>query len=269
MATEEEKVLRVAVVGAGSISREMALHHFASCARTRVTAVVDLDAERARALASDVGSVLAGAAVVNSSGRGYSAAPAEQRGEPVLHATELSAAVFAACDVVYIGTTPASHAALVVAALEAGKHVLLEKPLAASAADADRIVAAAEEACSVRGIHLAMDIGMRWNAALHEMRRLAVETQALGALRGGRLQLHFQQWPRAWQTQLWCAQRAQGGALREVGTHFLFGLMELFGHECVERVRCTVHYPADDEKAAEVAAEGTLLLRGSELPIGG
>lgn len=252
-------VLRVLVVGAGSISREYALHHFPACPRTRVVGVVDLDDARARALAQDVGSVAAGAQVVNGSGRGYSAAPTETRGAPVPSGPALTPDLLSACDMVYVGTTPASHRGIVEAALRAGKHVLLEKPLAATPGDADAIVAAAT-AAERRGVQLGMDIGMRWNRALLEMRRLALDERALGTLSGGKLSLHFAQWPRAWQVQPWCARRQQGGALREVGTHWFFALMELFGHRCVRRVRSTVVYPPGDGDAAEVSAEGELEL---------
>ncbi|HET7558393.1 MAG TPA: Gfo/Idh/MocA family oxidoreductase [Limnochordia bacterium] len=47
-------------------------------------------------------------------------------------------------DIVSICTPPSSHAELAQAALAAGKHVLLEKPIAASLEAADRLVAAAE-----------------------------------------------------------------------------------------------------------------------------
>jgi hypothetical protein len=144
--------LRVCVVGAGSISREFALHHFGAPTATVVRAVVDVDLERARQLAVDVGSVQAGAAVADSGGSRYRAVAAEVRGEAVPHASALSSAVLEGVDCVYVGTTPAAHAPLVLAALAAGKHVLLEKPLAATAADADAIVAAAEEAQSRRGL---------------------------------------------------------------------------------------------------------------------
>jgi predicted dehydrogenase len=45
-------------------------------------------------------------------------------------------------DAVIVATPTATHAGLAVAALEAGKHVLVEKPLAASAEEVDRIEAA-------------------------------------------------------------------------------------------------------------------------------
>lgn len=164
-------LIRFAVLGAGSIGREFALEHLTKEAGTTVTAVVDLDAGKAQALAIDVGSMQAGAAL---GGRGYRASAASACGEPVRHATALDAAVLDAADAVYIGTTPASHAALVHAALAAKKHVLLEKPLAATREDADAIVAAAEEAARA-GLHVGVNIGMRWNEALARMRSLAVD----------------------------------------------------------------------------------------------
>lgn len=46
-------------------------------------------------------------------------------------------------DVVYVATPPATHVDLAVRALEAGKHVVVEKPVATSAADAERLFAVA------------------------------------------------------------------------------------------------------------------------------
>ena len=110
-----------------------------------------------------------------------------------------------------------------------------------------------------------MNIGMRWNEGLHTMRR-AIEAGELGELRSGALRLGFIQWPRVWQRVPWCAERRQGGALREVGTHFFFAINELFGHECVERVRCEVTYGDDTADAAgvlaETAAAGVMCLKG-------
>jgi predicted dehydrogenase len=49
-------------------------------------------------------------------------------------------------DVLVVATPPDSHAALSVAALSAGLHVLCEKPFVATVADAGRVLAAAEQA---------------------------------------------------------------------------------------------------------------------------
>jgi predicted dehydrogenase len=46
-------------------------------------------------------------------------------------------------DAVYVATPPSTHCDIAIAALQAGKHVLVEKPLATSVADAQRIAAAA------------------------------------------------------------------------------------------------------------------------------
>ena len=176
--------LRVCVVGAGSIGREFALHHFGPSTNTVVSSIIDVDFEAARALAADVGSVQSGASVVGDSK--YQATVSSCEGEPVATGASLDASALTACDIVYVGTPPASHRALVLAALDAGKHVLLEKPVAASGADADAIVEAAE-AAAVRGVRVGMNIGMRWNAALRGMRRLSVEEGALGPLESGHL----------------------------------------------------------------------------------
>src|SRR3954452_6567258 len=50
-----------------------------------------------------------------------------------------------AIDAVVVATPPATHHPIVRAALEAGKHVLVEKPLATTVADAEDLVALAHE----------------------------------------------------------------------------------------------------------------------------
>jgi predicted dehydrogenase len=234
----KRSLLRFAVVGAGSISSEFALNHLCRENGALVTSIVDCDHDRAQKLAEEVGAA----------------------GSPVHSSTSLDKHVLDAADAVYIGSTPASHAALVQSALESGKHVLLEKPIAASAEDADTIVALSESAAA-RGIILGMDIGMRWNKAIHKMRTLAIVQTSLGPLVSARLDLHFARWPREWQVVPWCAGRTEGGALREVGTHFLFAILEIFGQNSVKQVRAETIFPdGPDGAAAEAAVTGVLQL---------
>lgn len=59
-------------------------------------------------------------------------------------------------EAVHIVTPPDRHAEMAIAALEAGKHVFVEKPLATSAADAQAILQAGQAAGKVVGINFVM-----------------------------------------------------------------------------------------------------------------
>jgi predicted dehydrogenase len=180
-------------------------------------------------------------------------------------------------DVVYIGTTPRSHRSLVEESLKFNKHVLLEKPLAATMDDADAIVAASDAAAA--SCVLAMNIGMRYNEALRELRQRVIVNKELGTNVRAVLRMHYSQWPREWQTQPWCAGREEGGPLREVGTHFFSALLEISGaHDDAcqaspvkARVRATLEYPdqgstAEEFAACETKATGVIELEGGALP---
>ena len=71
-------------------------------------------------------------------------------------------------DVVVVATPPGSHALLVRAALEAGKHVFCEKPLATSAAEASALVGPVEQSGRV----LVVDHVLRYNPILRALVRL-------------------------------------------------------------------------------------------------
>jgi predicted dehydrogenase len=71
-------------------------------------------------------------------------------------------------DAVVIATPPSSHAALGLQAIAAGKHVLIEKPLAVTATEARALVEAAEAA----GVVLMSGHTFEHNAAVHKLREL-------------------------------------------------------------------------------------------------
>ena len=80
-------------------------------------------------------------------------------------------------DAVIIATPPESHAELGLRAIAAGKHVLVEKPMATSVADAGRLIEAAEAA----GVVLMAGHTFEYNAAVWALRD-AVRNGDLGAV---------------------------------------------------------------------------------------
>jgi predicted dehydrogenase len=71
-------------------------------------------------------------------------------------------------DAVVIATPPETHARVAMAAMEAGKSVLIEKPLATSTLDAKRLVDTAEK----RGLVLAVGHTFEYNAGVWKLRDL-------------------------------------------------------------------------------------------------
>lgn len=112
-----------------------------------------------------------------------------------------------------------SHAEIAVAALEAGKHVLCEKPLANSVAEAEAMVAAAE-AAAARGQVAMVGFNYRRVPAIAYARRLIAEGR-LGALRHVRV-TYLQDWlvdpgfPLTWRLE---REHAGSGALGDLGAH--------------------------------------------------
>ena len=82
-------------------------------------------------------------------------------------------------DVVHVLTPPATHAALAIQLLDAGVHVLVEKPMALTVAEADAMVAAAARA----GKYLTVDHNRWFDPVMLEARAL-LASGALGALVG-------------------------------------------------------------------------------------
>src|SRR5262249_60728567 len=82
-----------------------------------------------------------------------------------------------AVEAVYIATPHQFHAEHAVMAAERGKHVILEKPMALTLADCDRIIAAVERA----NVHLIVGHTHAFDSAVRAMRSLIVSGE-LGAL---------------------------------------------------------------------------------------
>ncbi|HSK28238.1 MAG TPA: Gfo/Idh/MocA family oxidoreductase [Jiangellales bacterium] len=124
-------------------------------------------------------------------------------------------------DLVDVCTPGDTHAEIAIAALEAGKHVLCEKPLANTVAEAEAMVAAADRARE-RGVRSMVGFTYRRVPAVVLARELVAEGR-LGELRHVRAQ-YLQDWisdpeaPLSWRLQ---KDRAGSGALGDIGAHIV------------------------------------------------
>jgi predicted dehydrogenase len=80
-------------------------------------------------------------------------------------------------DAVVVATPPSTHVPVALEAIEAGKHVLVEKPLAPTTAGARQLIAAASDA----GVVLLVGHTFEYNPAVRKLRQL-VQDQELGEL---------------------------------------------------------------------------------------
>jgi predicted dehydrogenase len=150
------KPLNVAVLGAGYLGRFHA-QKYAALDDVDLVAVVDTDPARARAIADECG------------------------GEPLTDPL----AVIGRVDAVSVVVPTSLHHAVTMPLLEAGLHVLLEKPIAPTLAEADALIAAAAKA----GVVLQIGHLERFNPAIVTMkertrRPLFVEAHRLSRFSG-------------------------------------------------------------------------------------
>ncbi|MEU6536413.1 Gfo/Idh/MocA family oxidoreductase [Streptomyces sp. NPDC047000] len=150
--------LRIGIVGLGFIGTQK---HLAGLAqhpdKAEIVAFCDLDAERAKT-----------AQATHGSADSYVTTDYHE-----LLADE-------SIDVVHVCTWNVSHCEITVAALEAGKHVLCEKPMAITGEEARRMVAAAEKA----GKKLSVGYQYRLRRESQYIRKL-VDQGRLGEIYGG------------------------------------------------------------------------------------
>jgi myo-inositol 2-dehydrogenase / D-chiro-inositol 1-dehydrogenase len=222
---------RIGVIGCGRIA---GLRHLPALSRqpdARVVAVADVHAERLARLADEFGIE-----------RRYSAH------EHLLADPEV--------DAVAVLVPAAMHADVAIAALEAGKHVFVEKPLALGLGDADRLV----ERAASSDRHVLVAYNLRWHRLVREARRLL----AAGAI--GELEVLASSFtsPYAYRHEAkpWrLARETGGGALVEMGSHHFDLWRHLLDDDPVE-VSAAVRDGEQEDEAATVHARmraGTLV----------
>ena len=186
-------MLNIGIIGCGKIAQVRHLPEYEQNPGARIAGLYDLNQERAQALAAQYG------------------AKAYESYETLL--------ADPAIDAVSVCSANVSHAEIAVAALEAGKHVLCEKPMATTLEDCERMVAAAQKS----GKYLMIDQNQRL-AGAHRKARELIRAGAIGkpltfrtAFRHGG--------PETWSvdpgqsTWFFDKKRAAMGAMADLGVH--------------------------------------------------
>jgi predicted dehydrogenase len=126
--------LKVAIIGCGGIANGKHLPSLSMLDQVEISAFCDISLEKAQQAAEKFGAI--GAQVYES----Y---------QELLEDRSI--------DVVHVCTPNDTHVEITIAALESGKHVLCEKPMAKTASDARRMAEAAKRTGKKLTIHLRIE----------------------------------------------------------------------------------------------------------------
>lgn len=229
------RAVRVALLGTGASARELHLPAIRALAgEAELVAAMDIDQARVRAFCAT-------------------------HGIPRAYTSLERMLAQATPDVVLIASPPTAHASQAIACLEAGAHVLCEKPLATSLAELDEIAAAeARSEARVGGI-------LQWRSGpgVAEVRRLIASGDlgrpllALGLTTWYRGRVYYETpWRGSWHG-------AGGGPALTLGIHALDLLLHLLGEwQEIRGVVRTLDRPieTDDVSLALVELESGALL---------
>ncbi|HYY96121.1 MAG TPA: Gfo/Idh/MocA family oxidoreductase [Pyrinomonadaceae bacterium] len=194
-----QKTIGIGVIGTG-FARSTQLPAFRACAGARVVAVASGHRENAESVAREFG-----IPVVASDWR-----------EVVRHAD---------VDLVCITTPPVTHAEMALAALDAGKAVLCEKPMALNAEETEAMRRRARSA----GRLALIDHELRFLPARRRMREM-IRGGEIGRVRHAKFLFRSDSRAAAdaaW--SWWSDERAGGGALGAIGSHAVDALHWLLG----------------------------------------
>ncbi|MGY1680076.1 Gfo/Idh/MocA family protein [Geodermatophilus sp. SYSU D01176] len=166
-------------------------------------------------------------------------------------------------DLVDVCTPGDTHAEIAIAALEAGKHVLCEKPLANTVAEAEAMAEAAARAAA-RGVRSMVGFTYRRVPAIGLARDLVAQGR-LGEIRHVRAQ-YLQDWiadpaaPMSWRLE---KDRAGSGALGDIGAHIVDLTQHITGQRLtgvsalLETFVKERPLPASEGSLSGVAGQGT------------
>lgn len=201
------KTYRVGIIGCGGISNGKHMPSLATVGNVEMVAFCDIIVERAEAAAKKFG-----------------------KEDAKVYADYRDLLAREDIDVVHVCTPNSSHCEISVAALEAGKHVMCEKPMAMNYADARKMV----EVSKATGKKLTIGYNTRYLKEYQLARRL-IKNGVLGDIYYVRAKCMRRRGIPTWGVFL-DYEKQGGGPMIDIGTHALDSAMYLMGNYDVESV---------------------------------
>jgi predicted dehydrogenase len=184
-------MMKVAIIGTGAIVERAHLPSLAALADVEVAVICGRNTERTSVLAREYGI-------------------------PLIEAAWRQTISRADLDAVIIANHNAAHAEIAAAALQAGKHVFCEKPLAVNASELETVSAALAGSDRV----FAVNYNMRRLPELAAIKR-AIDAQEFGALRTLRLQMRRREGIPGLGSWFTRRDHAGGGSILDLGSHLV------------------------------------------------
>lgn len=197
------KKIRWGVIGAGGIADRRTIPGMMLCENAELVAVMEINMELAEKLRAKWGCKKA-------------------------YDNEAALLADPEIDAVYIASPVVLHAKQAIAAADAGKHILIEKPLAMTADEGQKVV----DYCEVKGVKIAAGLMMRFGSYIQAMKK-AISDGKIGKPVSGYAQ--FTCWypdiPGAWrQTKA----ASGGGAMMDMGVHCIDLMQYILGSNAAE-----------------------------------
>jgi predicted dehydrogenase len=161
-------------------------------------------------------------------------------------------------DAIYVATPVHLHAEQTIAAAEAGKHVLCEKPMALDVADCDRMIAA----CRANNVKLGVAYYRHFYPVVRRVKQL-VDSGELGV--PIIVQVNAFEWfdPKPSEPRSWLIKKdlSGGGPMFDFGCHRIEVLLHIFG--AVSNVKATLGNAFFDREVEDVATAVFQFERGT------
>jgi scyllo-inositol 2-dehydrogenase (NADP+) len=226
-----DESLRIAIVGYGIAGANFHAPIVASTPSCEVAAIVTRNAERKQKAKTE-----------------YPRAQIFEHADDIWQHAELF-------DVVIIASPNKTHVEFAEKALKAGIHVVLDKPMAPTYADCQRLIEISKKTKAI----LTVFHNRRWDGDFLTVKQL-IDNNTLGSIT--RLESHFDRWRPAVKSESWREQNdpdEAGGLLFDLGSHLIDQAVQLFGQPLsvyAESHKRRLNAQVDDENFIALSFEG-------------